>query len=94
MTAQQARGQRLGGFRDYKFSEADRKAAVNARAEAAREYAARVLPVIREVQAAGIASLSGIARELTQRGVPTPRGAGAWQAVQVARVLRAVSTAH
>ena len=60
---------------------------MNARAETARERAAEVLPEIRKLQAAGITSLSGIARELTQSGVPTPRGAGAWQAVQVARVM-------
>jgi hypothetical protein len=65
---------------------------VNARAEAARERAAQVLPVIQGIMAAGITSLAGIARELTQRGVPTPRGAGAWQAVQVARVLKTLGS--
>jgi hypothetical protein len=40
-----------------------------------------MLPIVREVQAAGIVSLQGIARELTRRGT------GAWQAVQVQRVL-------
>ena len=47
-------------------------------------------PVIRELQAAGVSSLAAIARELSAKGVTIPRGAGAWQAVQVARVLRAV----
>jgi hypothetical protein len=46
-----------------------------------------VLPAIRELQAAGVTSLRAIAAELTQRGIPTPRGTGAWQAVQVQRVL-------
>jgi Resolvase, N terminal domain len=32
-------------------------------------------------------SRPGLARALTQRGVPTPGGAGRWQAVQVQRVL-------
>jgi hypothetical protein len=46
-----------------------------------------VLPVIRELRAFGIVSFSGLARALTQRGGPTPGGAGSWQAVQVKRVL-------
>src|SRR3954470_20858431 len=87
LAAAKARGQRLGGFRGYVPSETDRAQAARARTAVARERAGQVLPLVREVQAAGTASLSGIARELTQRGVPTPRGAGAWQAVQVARVL-------
>ena len=87
LAAAKARGQRLGGFRGYIPSETDRAQAARARAEAARERASQVIPLVREIRAIGITSLAGIARELTQRGVPTPRGAGAWQAVQVARVL-------
>jgi DNA invertase Pin-like site-specific DNA recombinase len=87
LAAAKVRGQRLGGFRGYVPSETDRARAARARAETARERAGQVLPMIRELQAAGITSLAGIARELSKRGVPTPRGAGAWQAVQVARVL-------
>jgi hypothetical protein len=53
-----------------------------AAAKAARvRVTTAVLPVIRELQALGIISLQGIARELTRRGT------GAWQAVQVQRVL-------
>ena len=88
LAAAKGRGQRLGSFRGYVPSETNRAQAAKARAAVARERAAQVLPVIREIQAGGTASLSGIARELTRRGVPTPRGAGVWQAVQVARVLR------
>lgn len=62
------------------------------RAAMARERAAQVLPVIQGIMAAGITSLAGIARELTQRGVPTPRGAGEWQAVQVQRTLKAAES--
>ena len=87
--AAKARGRRLGGFRGYIPSAADREAAKAARSAGARERAAVILPVIRELQAAGVTSLAGIARELSERGVATPRGAGAWQAVQVQRVLRA-----
>ena len=89
LAAAKARGQRLGGFRGYVLSETNRAQAARARTAVARERAGQVLPMIRDIQAAGTTSLSGVARELTQRGVPTPRGAGEWQAVQVQRVLRA-----
>src|SRR3954453_22252342 len=48
--------------------------AVRAKEAKARDRAADVLTTIRELQASGIASLSGIARELNARGVPTLRG--------------------
>ena len=40
----------------------------------AQRFAANTLPVIAEIQRAGIASLSGIAKALNARGVPTARG--------------------
>ena len=89
LAAAKARGQRLGGFRGYVPSETNRAQAARVRAAVARERAAQVLPVIQGIMAGGVASLAGIAKELTNQGIPTPRGAGAWQAVQVARVLRA-----
>jgi hypothetical protein len=49
--------------------------------------ASDILPVIREIQASGIISASGIAAALNQRAVPTVRGSDWWQAVQVQRVL-------
>jgi DNA invertase Pin-like site-specific DNA recombinase len=73
LAAAKARGTRLGGFRGYIPGEADRAAAVAALGARARQTAAAVLPAIRELQAAGIVSLNGIARELTRRGIPTPR---------------------
>lgn len=91
LAAAKARGKVLGGFRGVAPTEAHREAAVAAsvasRKDAAERRAADVLPTIRELQAAGTTSLGGIARELTRRGVPTPRGAGEWQAVQVQRTL-------
>src|SRR4051794_7732462 len=87
LAAAKARGQRLGGFRGYVPSETDMAQAAKARAAVARERAGQVLPLVQEIRAAGATSLAGIAREPTQRGVPTPQGAGVWRAVQVARVL-------
>jgi DNA invertase Pin-like site-specific DNA recombinase len=42
--------------------------------------------VIDAIKANGVSSATGIARELNRQGITTPRG-GAWQAVQVQRVL-------
>ena len=52
-----------------------------------------LLPVIAEVRAAGVATLSGIAKALTARGVPTPSGRGAWSSATVLRLDRRVQVA-
>jgi hypothetical protein len=56
-------------------------------AKRATDKAAGYAVVIRELQAAGVTSLGGIARALNERGILTARGRGTWQAVQVSRVL-------
>jgi Recombinase len=61
-----------------------RMAAAN-RAQAGR-FAANVLPIIREVQAAGHASCNAIAGQLNARKVATARG-GRWTHVQVRQIL-------
>jgi hypothetical protein len=48
-----------------------------------------LLPVIDDIRKIGITSARGIARELTGRDIPTPRGSSTWTAVQVQRLLRA-----
>jgi hypothetical protein len=55
--------------------------------EQADRFAAKVLPVIREMQKAGITSLRAIASALDARGVKTVRG-GPWRPQGVANVLR------
>ena len=67
------------------LAEASAKGTAIQRAEA-DAFAKNVLPVIASLQAAGTASLRGIAAELEARGVRTARG-GAWTAAQVSRVL-------
>ena len=52
----------------------------------AGQFAANVLPVMRELQAAGVTSRNAIAGELNRRGVKTARG-GAWTHVTVGNVL-------
>ena len=66
----------------------DRAASVAARRRRAQERAADLMPMIDKIMAAGITSAGGIARELTSRDIPTPRGSSTWTAVQVQRLLR------
>ncbi|MGO9632290.1 MAG: recombinase family protein [Steroidobacteraceae bacterium] len=49
-------------------------------------YTANVLPIIREIQAAGLTSCNAVAGQLTARKVPTARG-GRWTHVQVRQIL-------
>lgn len=92
LAAAKARGVRLGGKRPGSpdvapYAKQANAASVTVRREAAGQHAADLVPVIRDLQAAGVNSLTALARELTTRGIPTPRGGSTWQAVQVARVL-------
>jgi hypothetical protein len=59
-------------------------------ARTARAYraAADLAPVIAELRAAGITSLSDIAAALDARHIPTPGGAGHWHPAQVSRLLK------
>ena len=45
------------------------------------------LPIIEELRAAGVTSQTALAKGLTEKGIPTPRGSTEWTATQVARVL-------
>jgi Recombinase len=56
------------------------KRAADVRAEALR-------PTIYKLRKAGFVSISAIARELNERGIPTPRG-GKWHLTMVARLLQ------
>ena len=53
----------------------------------ARRFAANVLPIIEEIERAGITSHNAIAAKLNERNVRTARG-GKWTHVQVGAVLR------
>lgn len=82
LAAAKQRGVKLG---NPKLSEA-RGAAQAAVQKRADLFASNVLPVIREVQAAGCASLRGVAAALNARGITTRRGSR-WTAAAVSRVL-------
>jgi hypothetical protein len=51
----------------------------------ARQRAANVAPTIKELKAAGVTTLQGIAAALNARGIHTATGRGEWQPVQVRR---------
>jgi DNA invertase Pin-like site-specific DNA recombinase len=82
LAAAKARGVKLGG---PKLAEAQAKGQAAQKADA-DSRAANVLPVIREIQAAGVTSLNAIAQTLNARGVQTPRG-GHWFASSVKNLL-------
>jgi DNA invertase Pin-like site-specific DNA recombinase len=82
LAAAKARGTRLGNPR---LSEAAALGRTSHKAATACRDA-NLLPVIREVQAAGFESRNAIAAELNRRGVKTARG-NAWTHVQVGMVL-------
>jgi DNA invertase Pin-like site-specific DNA recombinase len=87
LAAAKARGKRLGGNRGSVVSDEARAIGRTTQIERARERAADLQPLIRDLREGGVASLSGIARILNERGIPTARSGKYWTATQVARVL-------
>jgi hypothetical protein len=53
----------------------------------ADQFAAKLWPLIRELQANGVVTYRGIARELERRGIRTPRGSN-WSGVQVRSLFK------
>jgi DNA invertase Pin-like site-specific DNA recombinase len=82
LAAAQARGVTLGS---PKLAQA-RESAVAAIKASADQYAANVLPIIKEAQKAGATSLRAVAEALNARGISTARG-GVWHAMSVKNVL-------
>jgi DNA invertase Pin-like site-specific DNA recombinase len=82
LAAAKARGTRLG---TPDPAGAVKRMCVARRAQAA-QFAANVLPIIREIQAAGYTSYNAIAGQLNARKVATANG-GRWRHVQVRQIL-------
>lgn len=82
LAAAKARGVTLGGIRSW----AAVNTSISRRTSAADRHAAAVLPIIKQIQGAGITSLEGIALALQARGVRTARG-GRWHAQTVRNVM-------
>src|SRR3954452_760050 len=83
LQAQKARGEPLGNRTN--LEEAQRKGRAAGRA-AADQFAANVLPVIRQIQATGVSTLAALAEALTARGVAPARGPR-WPAMSVRTLL-------
>jgi DNA invertase Pin-like site-specific DNA recombinase len=90
LAAAKRRGVRLGGTRGGRPTARTRKLATEAIQARASAKAADIAPIIAELQAAGVTSQTGLAKSLTEKGIPTPRGGDRWTATQVARVLERI----
>ncbi len=60
---------------------------VSVRMQQADAFAANVLPIIRDIENAGVTTLKGIAEALNARGIKTARG-GSWHPTTVKNVLQ------
>lgn len=87
LSAAKARGVKLGGDRGVTISAEARVKGIASRVEKAQARAEDLGETIKAIQAEGVTSLSGVARVLNERGIPTLSGKGKWQAVSVQRVL-------
>jgi len=92
LAAAKARGAVLGGDRGYRPSAGPcAAAAASVRGEVAVRTAHRLSLEIDTLRQEGVTTLVGLARSLTERGVPTPRGGPVWTHTTVARVLGRVT---
>ena len=82
LAAAKERGVKLGGYRGEQAA----RAAAAAKAAQANAHAHRLKDTVAVIRAGGMASATGLAKELNRRGVTTPRG-GSWQTVQAQRLL-------
>jgi hypothetical protein len=83
LAAKKANGSQLGNPRN--LSTAGRQGRQVQRSEAAR-FSANIMPLIRSIQAGGIAGMVGIAAALNDRGVRTARG-GRWHCSSVRNAM-------
>lgn len=90
LEAARRRGTKLGGFKGVKLDDAAREAGKAVLTQRSKARAEELAPVLVELRKEGVTSLGGLARALTERGIPTARGGAQWTAVQVSRVLSAL----
>lgn len=89
LAAAKRRGVRLGnpnGARPILRARKGNRAALAAIKARADEHAARLRPIVEDLQAEGIVTLAGIAGALNERGMQTARG-GAWHASSVRNLI-------
>lgn len=90
LAAKKAQGVKLGNRTN--LAEAQAKGGAAVRREADR-FAANIMPIIQQIQRAGLTSYNAIAKALNDRGVKTAKG-GTWAAATVRNiVLRAPAPA-
>jgi hypothetical protein len=77
-----------GNIRRNCLTPAVRRVGIELRQARADRRAADLAPIVKEIRAAGVTSLKGIAAALNQRGIPTSFGHRRWYPMQVARLLR------
>ena len=88
LAAAKARGTVLGGDRGHRpIAGPDATAAALARRETAERAAHRLALEVERLRDEGVLGQAALARALNDKGVPTPRGDGAWTHTTVARVL-------
>jgi hypothetical protein len=73
--------------RTNRFHPVAQRAGIKVIRARANERAAKLAPIVKDIQAAGVTSLNGIAEALNARGIPTAAGRRHWYATQVRRVL-------
>ncbi|GEP61164.1 hypothetical protein RSO01_83300 [Reyranella soli] len=84
MATAKARGKNLGGFRGRRGTAKDLAKARAARTLAAGLHAQSLAPVIARLKDDGATGLRGLARALSEEGVPTASGRGEWTPAGVA----------
>lgn len=96
LAAAKARGKKLGGRRIYKKTKQPvmamtpdiAMADTKARQARAQARAADLAPIVADLRGQGVTSLYGLAKALTERGVPTAKGGSTWTPGGVSRVLQ------
>ena len=92
LAAARARGAVLGGDRGWRPAVPPcAVAAAQARQEEATRTAYRLALELATLRSDGVNTNAGLARALTERGVPTPRGGVAWTHTTVARVVERIA---
>ncbi len=83
LAAKRAQGFKLGNPTNLKQAQSRGNETQSRRAA---QFAQNILPVIREIQEAGVTKLSGVAEVLNRRGIAAARG-GQWHAATVKNIL-------
>jgi Resolvase, N terminal domain len=85
LAAAKARGVKLGGNRGAIISTEARATGRAVQAVRSKARATDLPPILAELRNAGVTTLAGIARALSDRRIPTARGVSGWTPTQVSR---------